>query len=72
MERTNKPDKNVLWPPHCPECGSVFEVRLVEIKAEAVDKGELLLLLDCPRNDFYATLTPHDLAVVLAAGWQSP
>lgn len=67
MEWIDKNDKYIREPLRCPECASLLDVRLVEVKDEAEDEGELLLLLDCPRNDFHTALTHQKLATVLGA-----
>lgn len=40
-------------------------MHLVDVKEEDGDEGELLLLLDCPRGDFHATVTYKDIVAAL-------
>ena len=60
-------DNQLRGPPRCPRCGLVLDLRLLEFKDEAEDDGELLLLLDCPKGDFHATVTYEDVVAALAA-----
>ena len=65
MERTSNADNHIKEPLHCPKCGSVLDLHLVEVRDEDGDEGELLLLLDCPQDDFYATVTYEDVVAAL-------
>ena len=67
MERTSNADNREKEMLCCPECGNVLEIRLVEVRDEDDEDGELLLLLDCPKGDFHNALTYQDLAAALAA-----
>ena len=67
MEAEARTDDGARGPPRCPACGLVLDLNLVEIKDEAEDDGELLLLLDCPRGDFHTTLTYRDVVTLVAA-----
>lgn len=50
---------------HCPECGTVMMVRLLELKGECQDEPEMLVLLDCPEGHVHTTLTQEDVVAVL-------
>ena len=67
MGRGKKVDENLQGPPRCPKCGSVLSLNLIEAADEADGEGELLVLLDCPRNDFHATVTHQDVVAALTA-----
>ena len=67
MERIGNADEYREEPLRCPECGGVLGLRLLEVGDDDGGEGELLLLLDCPRNDFRTTVTYTDLAAALAA-----
>ena len=67
MGRGKKVDEDLQGPPRCPKCGSVLSLNLIEATDEADGERELLLLLDCPRNDFHATMTYGDVVAALTA-----
>lgn len=64
MGRASRTDNLTREPLHCPQCGSVLDLDLIEVGDED-DAGELLLLLDCPRGDFHATMTYGDVVAAL-------
>ena len=65
LERVAKVGGGGPWPPRCPACGSVLASRLVEIKEEDGTRGEPLLLLDCPRNDFHAAVPYQEVVTAV-------
>lgn len=66
MERGDGTD-GVQGLPPCPVCGTILDLNLVEVEGEADSEGEPLLLLDCPRGDFHATLTYGDVVSFITA-----
>ena len=67
MGRGDNIGDGVLGPLLCPLCGTALDLDLVDARDEADGDGELLLLLDCPRNDLHATLTYGDVVSFITA-----
>lgn len=65
IDRKHRADQHPEEPLHCPACGSLLDVRLISVKGEAADVGELVLMLDCPQGDFHATATHEDVVAAL-------
>ena len=67
MRRVDNTDSGVQSPLLCPICGTILDLDLVEVRDETDGDEEPLLLLDCPRGDFHATLTYGDVVSFITA-----
>ena len=67
MVLDSKTGASVRGRPRCPTCDGVLGLDLVEVRDDADGDGELLVLLDCPRGDFHATLTYGDVVSFITA-----